>query len=205
MEPCLSIMQTLSGVDTHYCNYSNRKCSNFICLYPHGSLSLCDSLPFAEFSFSRLQERKTKMHAIMPLLNECSRCSIINFCKGGCLGIRYMLKNSASLLNDYCESKKILFEFFSHFIKEVQQWLYCWIRISKFILEFRYEKKPVVTAITGQTYILACHRFQTLIFIRSLIKFKHSFKKITYLTGRCWAVTLEGEPPLCYLWNKYLQ
>lgn len=121
MEPCLSIMQTLSGVDTHYCNYSNRKCSNFICLYPHGSLSLCDSLPFAEFSFSRLQERKTKLYPIMPLLNECSRYSINNFCKGGCLGIRYMLKKSSSLLNDYCESKRILFEFFSHFIKEVQQ------------------------------------------------------------------------------------
>ncbi len=121
LEPCLSIMQTLSGVDTHFCNYSSRKCSNFVCLYPDDSLSLCDSLPFSGFSFSNHQERKEKMQILSPMLNKCTHCSIFNFCKGGCLGIRHLFKGSAALQNDYCKSKRILFDFFSSFIKEVQK------------------------------------------------------------------------------------
>lgn len=118
IEPCLSIIQRISGCDTHYCNYSNRKCTNFICLYPNGTMSLCDSLPYDGFSFTELQKKKSVAKSIVPLLDVCSTCNLFDFCKGGCLGIRFSMMISEQLQKDYCLSKRILHDFFLGFIRE---------------------------------------------------------------------------------------
>ena len=116
MEPCLSAIQVLSGESTHFCNFSFRKCNNFVCLYPDGTTSLCDSLPFFPYSIGdggmdeRLRERFDN------LLSQCANCDLLDFCKGGCLGIRSMFLNSSDDMRNYCQSKRMLRDFFQTII-----------------------------------------------------------------------------------------
>lgn len=119
IEPCLSVLQVLSGLNTHYCNFTKRKCSNFVCLYPDTTMSLCDSLPYSDFIISSLQDRHIPMQKTQKFLDDCSVCTIKDFCKGGCIGIRYLFRKSPGLLEEYCKSKKMLYDFFSQIAKEV--------------------------------------------------------------------------------------
>lgn len=119
IEPCLSILQVLSGVDTHYCNFSKRKCHNFICLYPDTTMSICDSLPYSDFLISSMQERHKPLQKVKGLIEACSNCEIKNFCKGGCIGIRYLFRQSPELQEEYCKSKKMLYNYFSQIVREV--------------------------------------------------------------------------------------
>ena len=115
IEPCLSAIQVLSGVNTHFCNYSFRKCTNFVCLYPDGSTSLCDSLPFFELSLDSPAIHPSLHNQFNKLFQQCIDCDIADFCHGGCLGIRCLFGNSTEHLSNYCQSKRMLRDFFQSF------------------------------------------------------------------------------------------
>lgn len=119
MEPCLSIIQSLLGLNTHYCNYNNRKCINFVCLYPDDRMSLCDSLPYTDFRIRKLDDRQNAAKYLNEKMKKCLNCRIVEFCHGGCMGIRYLFKDCPDLLKDYCASKEYLYFAFSDFLRNL--------------------------------------------------------------------------------------
>lgn len=130
IEPILSILQKINNVKSKYCNYSCRKCFNYISIYPNGQIGPCDSLSINDFSVGYIKEisqEKTLNKMIygslnnynglilQNLINICSECNIKNFCNGGCISQRYYFKNNKKLLDDFCKSKHILYEYFKKF------------------------------------------------------------------------------------------
>ena len=111
IEPFLGAMQAFRGLDSKYCNFSNRKCNNFICLYPSGKLSLCDSLPIKDFSFEHFTDRASAVKPLADMQADCRECPLLPFCRGGCLGLRYQLRDVPELVHDYCVSRLILYRY----------------------------------------------------------------------------------------------
>ena len=127
LEPILSILQRLNNKDSRYCNYSSRKCFNYISLYPDGSIGPCDCLSVNEFYIGNIKNdssineqtmqylNESKESILVELLNKCKVCEIESFCKGGCLSQRYYFNENKLLREEFCESKKMLFSAFSKY------------------------------------------------------------------------------------------
>ncbi|WP_462256291.1 radical SAM protein [Megamonas funiformis] len=128
IEPLLSILQRINNIESRYCNYSCRKCFNFICIYPDGKIGPCDCLSINEFELTNLNNlsksifledtiiktiSSTKYNTLNEIISKCNNCDIQNFCNGGCLSQRYYFKNNKNLYENYCLSKHKLFECFS--------------------------------------------------------------------------------------------
>lgn len=111
IEPFLGAMQAFRGMDSKYCNFSNRKCNNFICLYPSGKLTLCDSLPMSDFSLGRFAERTSAVGLLRGFQDSCAKCPLVNFCRGGCLGLRFQMRGNSDLMRDYCISRLMLYRY----------------------------------------------------------------------------------------------
>ena len=128
IEPILSILQRINGRRSKYCNYSERKCFNYLSVYPDGRIGPCDCLSVNEFliadaynSNSMLNDdvlnyiKSEKSLDLKYLIDACSDCSIRDFCMGGCLSQRYYFRNNQELLENFCKSKYYLYEHFCQF------------------------------------------------------------------------------------------
>lgn len=116
IEPFLGAMQSKSDIDSKYCNFSFRKCHNFISLYPKGVFALCDSLPLEEFKIEHMGDREKHHEVLNPFLTQCDHCDIAHFCKGGCISTRWQFKDIDWLGKDYCESRHLLHEYISQIL-----------------------------------------------------------------------------------------
>lgn len=130
IEPFLSILQRVNNMESRYCNYSGRKCYNYISLYPDGSVGPCDcfsindfyitnvneknNISLKEFIESAIQNKSGMM--LNNIVDECSDCDIKSFCNGGCISQRYYFRNNIELKNEYCEAKHKLYNFFRKFV-----------------------------------------------------------------------------------------
>lgn len=127
IEPLLSIIQIINGKESKYCNYSKRKCFNYISVYPDGKIGPCDCFSVNEFAISTVNELNEKssleQHIQQSLKNEneavlqqiiceCDECDIHDFCNGGCISQRYYFRNNIELKKEFCESKHKLYECF---------------------------------------------------------------------------------------------
>lgn len=104
VEPILSIIKNIEGMESTYCNYSINKCNNFISLYPDGIITTCDNYNIQDGKIGNLyklediqqiinlQNDSKLLEDIDILLNECNSCLNKNICQGGCLAIRRRYK-----------------------------------------------------------------------------------------------------------------
>lgn len=126
LEPILSILQTLRGTASRYCNYSARKCFNYLSLYPDGSLGPCDCLPVTDFpidyeAWDSFEEAikyavsTEKANKLWKLIEQCKDCDIHDFCFGGCLSHRFYFSENPKLSIEFCKSKRELYNAFSKF------------------------------------------------------------------------------------------
>ena len=128
IEPLLSILQRINNKKSRYCNYSCRKCYNYLSLYPDGSVGPCDCLSINEFYISNIAEVRgdaiesyirsainNRGALLLELINECRNCDIFEFCSGGCISQRYYLGSNIMLKKDYCDSKHKLYDAFKKF------------------------------------------------------------------------------------------
>lgn len=133
VEPILSILQRINGRKSKYCNYSERKCFNYLSIYPDGKIGPCDCFSVNEFMICDVCKSKKflnddvlnyveskKILELKHLINRCDDCSIKDFCMGGCLSQRYYFKNNQELLEDFCKSKHYLYEHFCQFCLDKQ-------------------------------------------------------------------------------------
>ena len=121
VEPILSMIQNINGKESKYCNYNKHKCFEFLSIYPNELIGPCDCFSINDFSIDKdtyfLEDSisknilSNKIIHIKKLLDKCEECDIFEFCVGGCLSQRYYFRNNEALSKEFCDSKKMLFEF----------------------------------------------------------------------------------------------
>jgi uncharacterized protein len=128
IEPILSYLQRIKGVDSKYCNFNQRKCLNFTTLYPDGQMAICDTFSVREFpvtidprlGFRRSLDKIADSQAMRPLaeiLDDCRACEVSEICNGGCLSQRlYFRRNAPALYGDYCRHRKEMLAFFQQIL-----------------------------------------------------------------------------------------
>ena len=127
IEPILSIIQNINGYKSKYCNYSDRKCFNYLSVYPDGKIGPCDCLSIDDFFIGNIQDLnknqnindyvdnylvKEDTNSLKKIIESCKECDINEFCKGGCLSQRFYFRNNKYLLLDFCKSKHYLYNKF---------------------------------------------------------------------------------------------
>lgn len=56
LEPAVSVIRRLRGLDTAFCHFSNLKCDHVFTLYPDGRFGSCDELPWPAAQLTRLDQ-----------------------------------------------------------------------------------------------------------------------------------------------------
>lgn len=114
IEPIMSVLKNLEGVRSSFCNYTFEKCTNFISVYPDGTITSCDNFNLEDGFIGDLQDIEDieeirylqdnkKLHDdYRGLLEKCQKCDHKEICKGGCIAIRRRYIDS----EEYCNSMK---------------------------------------------------------------------------------------------------
>ncbi|WP_432144270.1 radical SAM protein [Streptomyces sp. bgisy084] len=114
LEPAVSTIRRLRGLDTGFCHFSNLKCDHVFTFYPDGRLGSCDELPWPQAQIGRLDQVPDQDAVIvgqrrLPLLNEgkglmerCTTCAYRSACGGGCVATRWR-HDQAGDQDAYCD------------------------------------------------------------------------------------------------------
>ncbi|WP_433530608.1 radical SAM protein [Micromonospora sp. CA-263727] len=114
LEPAVSTIRRLRGLDTGFCHFSNLKCDHVFTLYPDGRLGSCDELPWPQAELTRLNQVSTQGAVVaaqrrLPLLNQgkalmgrCTTCAYRSTCGGGCVATRWR-QDQAGDQDAYCD------------------------------------------------------------------------------------------------------
>lgn len=128
IEPLLSFIQVLKGVDSKYCTFNQRKCLNYSTVYPDGSTGICDNFSVKDFAVPttgnadymdqlRTLAAGAGTHALHVLNEKCTGCTIYAKCSGGCLSQRLALWQAGeSLYEEYCRHRNDMFAFMARLI-----------------------------------------------------------------------------------------
>jgi uncharacterized protein len=116
LEPAVSTIRRLRGLETGFCHFSNMKCDHVFTLYPDGRLGSCDELPWPEASLTLLHETDDeptivaaqRQSALLSqgkaLMNRCVTCEYRTTCGGGCVATRWRY-NLAEGQDAYCDHR----------------------------------------------------------------------------------------------------
>ncbi|MBD0741643.1 radical SAM protein [Streptomyces sp. CBMA152] len=100
LEPIVSVIRRLKGLQTTSCHFSELKCSHVFTLYPDDRIGSCDELPWPEAKLSTLPEVAGEPGLVdaqrrLPLLQQsrtlvaaCVACDYRDTCSAGCLAVR---------------------------------------------------------------------------------------------------------------------
>jgi uncharacterized protein len=101
LEPAVSTIRRLRGLDTGFCHFSDLKCDHVFTLYPNGRLGSCDELPWPQARLATLdqtegeaavasaQQHSTLLSQGKALMERCVRCAYQSTCGGGCVATRW--------------------------------------------------------------------------------------------------------------------
>ncbi|MGV9211083.1 radical SAM protein [Micromonospora sp. RB23] len=114
LEPAVSTIRRLRGLDTGFCHFSNLKCDHVFTLYPDGRLGSCDELPWPQAQLAFLDQTLGQNAVVaaqrrLPLLNQgktlmgrCTTCAYRSTCGGGCVATRWR-QDQAGDQDAYCD------------------------------------------------------------------------------------------------------
>lgn len=118
VEPVISVLKNIQGVSSSFCNYTFNKCHNFISIYPDGRITSCDNYNLEHGFLGMLHEinnleeilfmkkNQKLLESYQKLIFECSKCEVMQYCKGGCIAIRERYADT----EEYCrEMKKMIY------------------------------------------------------------------------------------------------
>lgn len=123
IEPLLSFIQVLEGVDSKYCIFNQRKCLNYSTVYPDGATGICDNFSVKDFAVPttgkpnfmdqlRLLAAGSGTRALHLLNEKCANCAIYAKCSGGCLSQRLALREAGeNRYEEYCRHRSDMFDF----------------------------------------------------------------------------------------------
>lgn len=122
LEPVVSTIRALKGLDGGFCHFTNLKCDHVFTLYPDGRFGSCDELPWpaAQLGFMRqLQDSRAVAGAQrqLPLLIEgrsltdkCVGCRYRHTCGGGCIATRLRAAQAVGSDDEYCDYRMRLID-----------------------------------------------------------------------------------------------
>ncbi len=134
VEPSLSIIKSLEGIENSFCNFCEKKCSHFLSVYPNGRVIACDNFTFEDGMYPNLYDQDSIEELLVKkpqplfdqldfLLAKCKGCEYQNICYGGCLAVRrrysFFGKNGEEQL--YCDEMKRMIEFIKSRIESVRR------------------------------------------------------------------------------------
>ena len=101
LEPAVSAIRRLKGLDTGFCHFSDLKCDHVFTLYPDGRFGSCDELPWPQARLTLLHETADEsavtgaQHSSRllgqgkSLMERCTTCDYQATCGGGCVATRW--------------------------------------------------------------------------------------------------------------------
>jgi uncharacterized protein len=122
LEPVVSTIRRIRGLNTSMCHFSDLKCDHVFTLYPDGRLGSCDELPWPraelttlrqadhEPAVSAAQQRSPLLGQLRTLMSKCAACEYRGTCAGGCLATRVRLHESAGDDDAYCDYRMRLID-----------------------------------------------------------------------------------------------
>ncbi|GAA1468154.1 radical SAM protein [Nocardiopsis exhalans] len=114
LEPAVSTIRRLRGLDTGFCHFTNMKCDHVFTLYPDGRLGSCDELPWPQAQLTHLSQKPDQADVVaaqrrLPLLNQgkalmsrCASCTYQSSCGGGCVATRWRQRQAGDE-DAYCD------------------------------------------------------------------------------------------------------
>lgn len=121
LEPAVSAIRRLRGLDTGFCHFSDMKCDHVFTLYPDGRFGSCDELPWPQARLTLLQ-RTTDQEAVAAaqrssrlleqgksLMERCTTCDYRDTCGGGCTATRWRY-DLAGDQDAYCDHRMRLID-----------------------------------------------------------------------------------------------
>lgn len=134
VEPILSIIKSIEGIENSFCNFSDKKCNHFLSVYPGGKVIGCDSFSQEDGMYPNIYECDTidpflKMKPqplfsqLDTLLEKCSSCSYRVICCGGCLAVRrrYTIYGNNNEVDHYCKEMQETIEYIRQIIESVRK------------------------------------------------------------------------------------
>lgn len=127
IDPIISVLKNLQGIDSSFCNYTYKKCFNFISVYPNGTITSCDNYTLEDGYLGKLDEiqdlekiiymqnNSNLLNSYRELLQKCEHCISKDICRGGCIALRARY----SYNDDYCKGMTMMIKH----IKEVYNFI----------------------------------------------------------------------------------
>ncbi len=121
LEPLVSTIRRLRGLDTAFCHFSNLKCDHVFTLYPDGRFGSCDELPWPAAQLAELAEVRrpqdvvsAQRHSVLlgqgrSLVAKCVTCDYRGTCGGGCIATRWRYA-AAGDEDAYCDYRMRLID-----------------------------------------------------------------------------------------------
>lgn len=114
LEPAVSTIRRLRGLQTGFCHFSDLKCDHVFTLYPDGRLGSCDELPWPQARLAELESVDDQHEVILAqqgsrllnqgkaLMDKCLTCDYRDTCGGGCVATRWR-QDPAGDHDAYCD------------------------------------------------------------------------------------------------------
>ena len=133
VEPILSIIKSIEGIENSFCNFCDKKCNHFLSVYPGGKVIGCDNFSLEDGMYLDLYAGET-IHDFLTgkpqplfsqldtLLEKCGSCSYRLICHGGCLAVRrrYTLYGINHEAEQYCREMQGTIEYIRKRIESVR-------------------------------------------------------------------------------------
>lgn len=135
VEPILSIIKSIEGIENSFCNFCDKKCNHFLSVYPGGKIIGCDNFSLEDGLYPDLYSKEAISDFLIEqpqplfsqldaLLEKCSSCGYQLICHGGCLAVRrrytlYGLNNEAE---QYCREMQRTIKYIKNRIESVRNW-----------------------------------------------------------------------------------
>ncbi len=115
LEPAVSVIRRLRGLDTGFCHFSDLKCDHVFTFYPDGRFGSCDELPWPAAQLTRLDQPRTEQEVTSAqqestllrqgrsLMAKCVTCEYRGTCGGGCLATRWRAAQAVGDDDAYCD------------------------------------------------------------------------------------------------------
>lgn len=116
LEPTVSSIRRLRGLQTGFCHFSDLKCDHVFTLYPDGRLGSCDELPWPQARLTQLesaadqkeislaQQESLLLNQGKALMEKCTTCDYRDTCGGGCVATRWR-QHPAGDHDAYCDHR----------------------------------------------------------------------------------------------------
>src|SRR4029077_11287012 len=121
LEPAVSIIRKLRGLDTGFCHFSDLKCDHVFTLYPDGRFGSCDELPWPQAMLAPVddlrdlnllaaaQRESGLLREGKSLMTRCATCAYQRACGGGCVATRRRFQLAGDQ-DAYCDHRARLID-----------------------------------------------------------------------------------------------